>query len=134
MKTCLTKSSILEYPNRQERYVVFTDASDQAAAAILTQEYKDDDDDEMKEMPIAYLSTQFSDTLFKLSTVVREGYAIYYAIVKWRHYLEDAEILLKGIKHNCPSYTRYDSSHFTGPWLVMVGGERHIKNVMGVYN
>ena len=46
-------------------------------------------------MPIAYLSAQFSDTQFKWSTVVKEGYAIYYAIKKWRHYLEDAEILLK---------------------------------------
>ena len=27
--------------------------------------------------------------------MVEEGYAIYYAIKKWRHYLEDAEILLK---------------------------------------
>ena len=46
-------------------------------------------------MPIAYLSAQFSDTQFKWSTMVEEGYAIYYTIKKWRHYLEDAEILLK---------------------------------------
>ena len=50
---------------------------------------------QMKEMPIAYLSSQFSDTQFKWSTVVKEGYSIYMAIKKWRHYLEDAEILLK---------------------------------------
>ena len=37
----------------------------------------------------------FSDTQFKWNTVVKEGYAIYYAIKKWRHYLEDAELLLK---------------------------------------
>ena len=46
-------------------------------------------------MPIAYLSAQFSDTQFKWSTVVKEDYAIYYAIKKWRHYLADAGILLK---------------------------------------
>ena len=46
-------------------------------------------------MPIAHLSAQFSDTQFKSSTVVKEGYAIFYAIKKWRHYLEDAEILFK---------------------------------------
>ena len=46
-------------------------------------------------MPIAYLSAQFNDTQFKWSTVVKEGYAIYHAMKKWRHYLEDAEILLK---------------------------------------
>ena len=46
-------------------------------------------------MPIAHLSVQFNDTPFKWSAVVKERYAIYYAMKKWRHYLEDAEILLK---------------------------------------
>ena len=46
-------------------------------------------------MPVAYLSTQFNDTQFKWGTVVKEGFAIYHAIKKWRHYLEDAEVLLK---------------------------------------
>ena len=74
--------------------MIFTDASDQAAAAVFTQEYADDDG-QIKDMPIAYLSVQFNDTQFKWSTVVKEGYAIYYAMKKWRHYLEEAEILLK---------------------------------------
>ena len=94
LKTCLTEAPILKYPDPSKRHVVFTDASDQAAAAVLTQEYPDKDGD-IKKMPIAYLSAQFSDTQFKWSTVVKEGYAIYYAIKKWRHYLEDAEISLK---------------------------------------
>ena len=42
LKTCLTESTILRYPNHQKRYGVFTDASDQAAAAVLTQEYNID--------------------------------------------------------------------------------------------
>ena len=46
-------------------------------------------------MPIAYVSAQFSDTQFKWTTVVKEGYAIYYVVKKWRHHIEDAEILLK---------------------------------------
>ena len=68
------------------------DASDQAAAAILTQEYPDANG-KITELLVAYLSAQFSDTQFKWSTVVKEGYAIYYCIKKWRTYLEDAEIL-----------------------------------------
>ena len=95
LKTCLTGSPILKYPDPSKRYMVFTDASDTAAAAVLTQEYPDDNGKPI-EMPVAYLSAQFSDTQFKWSTFVKEGYAIYYAIKKWRHYLEDAEILLKG--------------------------------------
>ena len=77
-----------------KRYVIFTDASDQAAAGVLCQEYTDIDGKTI-ELPIAYLSAQFSDTQFKWSTVVKEGYAIYYCIKKWRPYLEDAQILLK---------------------------------------
>ena len=61
---CLTEAPIVKYPDPSKRYVVFTDALDQAAAAILTQEYTSKDGD-MKEMPIAYLSVQFSDTQFK---------------------------------------------------------------------
>ena len=61
LKTCLTGALILKYPDPSKRYVVFTDASDEAAAAIITQEYTDEDG-ETKEMSIAYLSVQFSDT------------------------------------------------------------------------
>ena len=63
LKTCLTEAPILKYPNPSKRHVLFMDASDQAAVAILTQEYTSEDG-ETKEMPIAYLSMQFSDTQF----------------------------------------------------------------------
>ena len=75
LKAYLTEALILKYPNPSKRYVVFTDASDQAVAAIVMQKYTKDG--ETKEMPIAYLSAQFSDTQLIWSTVVKEGYAIY---------------------------------------------------------
>ena len=94
LKKCLIEALILKYPNPSKKYVVLMDASDQAAAAVLIQEYPSEDR-ETKEMAIAYLSVQFSYTQFKWSTVVKEGYTIYYVVKKWRQYLEDAEILLK---------------------------------------
>ena len=63
LKTCLTESSILKYPNPQKRYAVFIYASNQAAAAVPTQEYTCDDN-EIGEIPIAYLSIEFYDTQF----------------------------------------------------------------------
>ena len=90
MKMCLTEALNLKYPDSSKRYLVFMDASDQAVTAVLMQEYTSEDGD-TKEMLVAYLSAQFSDTQFKLSTVVMEGYVIYYAIKKCRHYLEDME-------------------------------------------
>ena len=37
LKTCLIEAPILKYPNSSKRSVLFTDASDQAPAAVLTQ-------------------------------------------------------------------------------------------------
>ena len=71
----------MKYSDPSKRYVVFTDASDQSAAAVLTQEYPDEDS-RIKEMLVAYLLAQLPDTQFKWNTVVKEGYAIYYAIKK----------------------------------------------------
>ena len=64
LKDCLIKDLVLKYPDPNKRYVVFTDASDQAAAAIMTQEYPDADG-KITELPVAYLSPLFSDTQFK---------------------------------------------------------------------
>ena len=64
LKKCLTEELILKYLDPSKRYVVFMDASDQAATAILTQEYMGKDGD-TKEMTVTYLSAQFSDTQFK---------------------------------------------------------------------
>ena len=94
LRTCLMSDPILKYADPNKRYVIFTDASDQAAAGVLCQEYPDSNG-KITEHPIAYLSGQFTDTQFKWSTIVKEGYAIYYCIKKWRPYLEGAEILLK---------------------------------------
>ena len=61
LKACLTVAPILKYPNPSKRYVVFTNVSDQAATAVLIHEYPSKDG-ETTEMPIAYLSVQFSNT------------------------------------------------------------------------
>ena len=55
LKPCLTEAPILKYPDSSKGYLVFMDASDQAAAAVLTQEYTGKDGG-TKEVPIAYLS------------------------------------------------------------------------------
>ena len=75
------KEPVLKYPDPNNRYVIFINASDQAAAGILTQEYPDADG-KITELPIAYPSAQFSDSQFKWYTVVKDSYAIYYCIRK----------------------------------------------------
>ena len=56
LKVCITEAPIQKYPDPFKRYVVFTDTSDQAAAAVLTQEYTGEDG-KTREMPVAYLSS-----------------------------------------------------------------------------
>ena len=134
LKTCLTEAPILKYPDPSKRYMVFADASDQAAA-ILTQEYTGEDG-ETKEMPIAYLSAQFSDTLFKWSTVIKEGYAIYYVVKKWRHYLEDAEILLKSDAKSLQKFLagRTDNIKLDRWSLELQGGNIQVEHIPGNKN
>ena len=125
-KTCLTEAPILKCPNTHKRYVVLTDASDQAAAAVLIQEYSDGNG-EAKEMPITYLSPQISDTQFKWITIVKEGYTMYYAIKKWRHYLDDADILLKSDAKSLEKFLHGRSdNHKLDRWSLELQG-RNIK-------
>ena len=137
LKTCLTEALILKYPNPHKRYVVFTDASDQAATAVLTQEYSDENG-EVKKRPIVYLSAQFSDTQYEWSTIVKEGYAIYYAIKKWRHYLDDADILLKSDAKSLEKFLhgRTDThNHKLDRWSLEVhGGNIKVEHIPGHKN
>ena len=63
LKDSHIKDLVLKYPDPNKRYVVFINASDQAATAILTQEYADVDG-KITKLPEAYLSVQFLDTQF----------------------------------------------------------------------
>ena len=78
-------------------------------------------------MPIAYLLAQFSDTQFKWSTIVKESYAIYYAIKKWRHYFDDADILLNSDAKSLEKFlcSRTDN-HKLDRWSLELQG-RNIK-------
>ena len=83
------KQPILHYPNPDKRYIVYTDASDDACGAQLCQEHQG------TEFPIAFLSHTFTETQRKWSTTEQEAYGIYYAITKWNYYLQGADILVK---------------------------------------
>ena len=79
----------------------------------------------MTELPIAYLSAQFSDTQFKKSTVVKEDYAIYYCVKKWRPYLEDAEILLKSDTKSLEKFLEGRTDNLKlGRWSLELQGRR----------
>ena len=89
LKEAIVQAPILHYPNPDKRYIVYTNASDNACRAQLSQEH------DGTEFPIAFLSHNFTETQWKWSTTEQEAYGIDYAITKWHYYLQGADIIVR---------------------------------------
>ena len=88
LKNVVTQAPILHYPDPAKRYIVYTDASDDACGAQLSWEH------DGTEFPIAFLSHTFTDTQRKWSTTEQEANRLYYVVRKWNYYLYGAEIII----------------------------------------
>ena len=71
------QAPILHYPGPDKKYIVYTDTSNNACGAQLSQEHNG------TEFPIASLSHTFTETQRKWSTTEQEAYGVYYAITNW---------------------------------------------------
>ena len=89
LKNAIVQAPILHYPNPNKTYIVYTDASDDACGAQLSQEH------EGTEFPVAFLSHTFSETQRKWSTTEQEAFGVYYTITKWNYYLQGANIIVR---------------------------------------
>ena len=69
--------------------MVYTDASDDACGAQLSQEH------DGTEFPIAFLSHTFPETQQKWSTTEQEAYGVCCAVTKLNYYLQGAEIIVR---------------------------------------
>ena len=76
LKETIIKAPILCYPNPNKRYIVYTDASDDACRAQVTQEHNG------TEFSIAFSSHTFSETQRKWSTIEQKAYGVYYIFTK----------------------------------------------------
>ena len=86
LKSTLIEAPILYYPDPLKCYIVYTNASDDACGAQLSQEHNG------QELPIAFLSHTFTDTQWKWSTTEQEAYGIYHAVTEWKFYLQGSDI------------------------------------------
>ena len=68
LKDSIIQAPILWYPNPNKSYIVYTDVSDDACEAQLTQEHNG------TEFSITFLSHTFSETQKKWSTTEQEAY------------------------------------------------------------
>ena len=89
LKEAIIQALILHYPDPNRKYIVYTDASDDACGAQLLQEHNG------TEFPIAFLSHTFMETQRKWSTTEQEAYGVYYAVTKWNYYLQGADIIVR---------------------------------------
>ena len=77
LKEAIIQAPILCYPDPNKKYIVYTDASDDACGAQLSQEH------DGMEFPITFLLHIFTETQRRWSTTEQEAYGVYYAITKW---------------------------------------------------
>ena len=89
LKEAIVQAPILHYPNPDKKYIVYTDALNNACGAQLSQEH------DGMEFPIASLLHTFTETEQKWTTTEQEAYGIYYAITKWNYYLQGADIIVR---------------------------------------
>ena len=89
LKDAIIKAPILRYPDTTKPYIVYTDASDDACRAQLSQMHEE------AKFPVAFLSHTFTDTQQRWSTPEQEAYGIYFAVKKWNYYLHGADIIIR---------------------------------------
>ena len=89
LKEAIIQAPILRYPDTTKPYIVYTDASNDACGAQLSQIH------DGTEFLVAFLSHTFTDTQRRWSTPEQEAYSIYFAIKKWKYYLQGADIIVR---------------------------------------
>ena len=89
LKEAIVQASILHYLNPNKTYIIYTDASDDACGAQLSQEHNG------TEFLVAFLSHTFTETQCKWCTTEQEAFGVYYAITAWNFYLQGANIIVQ---------------------------------------
>ena len=89
LKEAIIQAPKLHYPDPNKKCIIYTDASDDACGAQLSQEH------DGTEFPIAFLSHTFTETQRKWSTTKQEVYEVHNMITKWNYYLQGTNITVK---------------------------------------
>ena len=89
LKKEIIQTPILHYADPDKKYIVYTDASDNAYRAQLSREQ------DGVEFPVAFLLHTFTEMQRKWSTTKQEAYEVYYAVTKWNYYLQGGDITVK---------------------------------------
>ena len=88
LRSALLEAAIVHYPDPSKHYIVYTNTSNDACGAQLSQEH------DGQELPVALLWHTFTDTQQKWSTMEQEAYGVYYAVTKWNYCLQGSDIIV----------------------------------------
>lgn len=89
LKQCMVSQPILRHPDPNKEYFLYTDASNEAMGAILSQK-----DDDGREHPIYYASKTFRGYEKHMSVSEKEMAAAVFGVKEFRHFLIDAKFTL----------------------------------------
>lgn len=89
LKRKLMSPPVLAYPNFEEPFIVYTDASKEGVGCVLSQRGSDD-----KVHPICYASRTLTKTEANYSVPDLECLAIYFATAYFKHYLQYKKFLV----------------------------------------
>ena len=89
LKDVLCSDTVLAYPDPSKPYKLYTDASDYAVGAILTQT-----DENGLERVIQYVSSTLRGAQINYAVIEKEAYAVVYALEKLRPYLFGADFVI----------------------------------------
>ena len=90
LKSCLLSAPVLGYPDPPHEFILDTDASDVAIAAVFSQL-----DDQGRETVIAYGSATLSKSQRDYTATNRECYAVVHFCESFRHYLVGSKFTLR---------------------------------------
>jgi hypothetical protein len=82
IKTAISQAPVLRSPDFSKYFFLYTFASDQSLAAVLTQ--KDDDNNEA---PISFMSTNLQGAELNYPAIDKQAYAVYKAVKHFRSYI-----------------------------------------------
>jgi hypothetical protein len=86
LKNCISNAPKCHTPDYSKPFVIFTDASDYAVGACLSQKIGD------TEYPIAFASKKLSPAQHNYAVIEKEAYAVIFALRKFEPYVFGSEI------------------------------------------
>ena len=107
LKETLCMHPILQYPDLNRPYVLFTDASKYGWAGVLTQPYDEINESNQSTTdvstsqrktvyhPVSYISGLFRGSQLNWAALTKEAYAIYMSVQKLSFYLTNADVLIR---------------------------------------